>query len=142
MKKIFSTVLTFILVLNILPLNAQEITISREEFMSSANEIDGILAKEFNNYVIKNPEAAYKEFRAILREKSKQYNPDQVKTYRDKQTYRNRAFMPSISPKEKYPNSTYFKKSGDFYRYAIAVRNAALETKTPLGYEDFRNLPQ
>ncbi len=139
MKKIISLTLTLLLVLGTVPLKAQEITISREQFIDTSTQIDKILSKEFNNYTIKNPEAAYKEYRDILKEKSKQYNPDQAKTYRDKQTYRNRAFMPYISPKEKYPNSTYFKKEGDFYRYAIAARNAALETKTPLGYEDFQN---
>ncbi len=139
MKKLFSIIVTLILTINILPIYAQEITISREEVVKNFNEVDGILSKEFNNYVIKNPEAAYKEFRDILKEKSKQYDPNTVKTYRDKQTYRNRAFLPPISIKEKYPNSTNFKKEGDLYRYAIAARNAALETKTPLGYEDFRN---
>ena len=139
MKKIISLILTLFLVLGTVPLNAKEITISREQFIDTSAQVNRILSKEFNNYTIKNPEAAYKEYRDILKEKSKQYDPNQAKTYRDKQTYRNRAFMPYISPKEKYPNSTYFKKEGDFYRYAIAARNASLETKTPLGYEDFRN---
>lgn len=151
MKKYLTIILTLALVFNTVPLNAQgidvsqdigisqEITISREQFIDTSAQIDAILAKEFNNYTIKNPEAAYKEFREILKWKSKQYDLSKAKTYRDKQTYRNRAFMPSISQKEKYPNSTYFKKEGDFYRYAIAARNASLERTTPLGYQDFQN---
>ncbi len=150
MKRISSIILSLVLILNTLPLSAQEVldpVISKAD-LESYNDIRATTNKELNRIEIDNPEAVHKEFLDILKWKStqafKDLKDDPGKTYVQKQTRWNMALLPIIETEECYinendprwkketpkckksnvkgaPKSKYFQEPYQLYMYALDV---------------------
>ena len=140
MKKIYSVLLSLILIFTAFPINAQSAGDLADDL--NIGEVQAVTNKELNRIFLEEEER-YEEFLTIYDAKKKELQEAKNMrsgTFRDTQNHINKSFAPHIDRKEAYKKSKYFKEKGAFFKYALKARYEALEMlekQPPFTYEDY-----